>query len=415
MNAVPPSLRPAAGTTPPDDLRRLLGLPPAVWASAVLVAGLLFTAWVAHREWLDEHQRTQAAYAALADGSVLRLQAPLQDAASTLRAMQTVFLSNDHMDQQNFAQYTDNLRIAENRHGHVATVFARRRLDPKDPQRVAYPYELAAPLRGNESVIGLDIASQKPNLLALQRARDEDIPVISAPFPLRQFPHYPGHAALGVTVRLPVYSRGPIPVDVAERRRREIGALAISLRLEPLVREALHGQIFDRFQVSVRDLDAPRPTAFSILASLRCRRGRCIRGSWTSVADAGNCAAAEHGRPGRQRIRTTMVAGMTISLLLSLLLWSISTTRRRAVMMGQGMSERFSESEARFRTLNELLPALVLLADGATDASSTPTRPRANGWATPAGPFGGCSPIRYGDEPSGPATMVKAGTAWRSR
>ena len=28
------------------------------------------------------------------------------------------------------------------------------------------------------------------------------------------------------------------------------------------------------------------------------------------------------------------------------------------------MSERFGESEARFRTLNELLPALVLLADG---------------------------------------------------
>ncbi len=365
MNAASPPLRPAAGATPPDDLRRLLGLPPAVWASAVLVAGLLFTAWVAHREWLDEHHRTQAAYAALADSSVLRLQAPLQDAASTLRAMQTVFLSNDHMDQQKFAQYTDNLRITENQHGHVATVFARRRLDPKDPQRVAYPYELAAPLRGNESVIGLDIASQKPNLLALQRARDEDIPVISAPFPLRQFQHYPGHAALGVTVRLPVYSRGPIPVDVAERRGREIGALAISLRLEPLVREALHGQIFDRFQVSVRDMDAPQADGFfdsgvpyvadeaahTRILEFGGRRWQLQLRPRAAVLDA-------------TRVRTVIVAGVTISLLLSLLLWSLSTTRRRAVKMGQRMSERFGESEARFRKLNELLPALVLLADG---------------------------------------------------
>jgi diguanylate cyclase (GGDEF)-like protein/PAS domain S-box-containing protein len=365
VNAVSPSSQSSAGGTTADEVPRRLGTPPAVWAMAVLVAGLLFTAWVAHRVWLDERERTQAAYAALADGSALRLRAPLEKAAAVLRAMQTVFLSNDHMDQRKFEQYSENLRISAKHPGYVATVFARRQPDPNDPQRVAYPYELAAPLRGNESLIGFDIAAQKPNLLALERARDADVPVISAPFALRQFEQYSGPATLGVTVRLPVYSRGPIPVDVAERRSREIGALAISLRLEPLVYEALGSSVLDRFQVRIRDLDAPQTedffdsgTPFMADAAVQTR-----------TLDFGGRHWQMQLRPRVQvldatRVRTVIGAGIAISLLLSLLLWSLSTTRRRAVRMGQRMSERFRESEARFRTLNELLPALVLLADG---------------------------------------------------
>ncbi|MGH8026198.1 MAG: bifunctional diguanylate cyclase/phosphodiesterase [Pseudoxanthomonas sp.] len=365
MSAVSPSPQPPAGVSPPDDIQRLLGLPPAVWATAVLVAGLLFTAWVAHREWQDERERAQTAYAALADASVLRLQAPLQDAADGLRAMQTVFLSNDRMDQRSFEQYSENLRVSKTQPGYVATVFARRRTDPNDPQRVAYPYELASPLRGNESLIGFDIAAQKPNLLALQRARDEDTPIISAPFALRQFKQYASPAALGVTVRLPVYSRGPIPADVAERRRREIGALAVSLRLEPLVYEALGSTVLDRSQVRIRDLGAPQAEGFfdsdpSFIADAAVQ---------TRVLDFGGRRWQLQLRPrvavlDTTRVRNVVGAGVIMSLLLSLLLWSLSTTRRRAVKMGQRMSDRFRESEARFRTLNELLPALVLLADG---------------------------------------------------
>lgn len=343
---------------------RRLGLPPAVWALAVLVVGLLFTAWLARREWLDERASAQAAYAASADASLVRLRAPLEDAAAVLRAMQTVFLSNDHMDQPQFEEYSENLRIPEAQPGYVATVFARRQSDPDDPQHVAYPYALVSPWRGNESLIGFDIARQKPNLLALQRARDADTPIISAPFALRQFKQYSGPAALGVTVRLPVYSRGPIPADVAERRSREIGALAISLRLEPLVYEALGSAAMERFQVRLRDLDAPQTGGFfdsgtSFITDTAVQ---------TRTLEFGGRRWEMQLRPrvsavNTTRVRNLSVAGTTISVLLAALLWSLSTTRRRAVRMGQRMSERFRESEARFRTLNELLPALVLLAD----------------------------------------------------
>src|SRR3546814_1451296 len=54
--------------------------------------------------------------------------------------------------------------------------------------------------------------------------------------------------------------------------------------------------------------------------------------------------------------------GTVASLLLALLLWSAATMRRRAVTLGRQLAERYRESEERFRTLNDLLPALVLMA-----------------------------------------------------
>src|SRR3546814_12494335 len=57
-------------------------------------------------------------------------------------------------------------------------------------------------------------------------------------FPLRQ-PVDNAHDAMGVVVRLPVYSSGPRPSDVAQRRAREIGALGISMRVRPMLLAAL--------------------------------------------------------------------------------------------------------------------------------------------------------------------------------
>jgi diguanylate cyclase (GGDEF)-like protein len=57
-------------------------------------------------------------------------------------------------------------------------------------------------------------------------------------------------------------------------------------------------------------------------------------------------------------------AGLLASTLLALLVWSVANTRRRALELGWRMSRRYRDSEQRFRTLNDLLPALVLLARG---------------------------------------------------
>ena len=197
----------AAPEASPGD--RLRASP--AWALLVLVVGLLFTAELARREWRAAQHRAEVMQQALADAAQARAQAPLDAAAQALRAMQTVFLSNDHMDQALFAQYQANLRTRERVPGLVATVFARRDPAAGSDGHVGYRYEFAWPLRGNEALLGMDIATQPQNLAALHRARDADAPSISAPFPLLQFPGDDAAAARGVTVRLPVYSQGPTP------------------------------------------------------------------------------------------------------------------------------------------------------------------------------------------------------------
>lgn len=67
-------------------------------------------------------------------------------------------------------------------------------------------------------------------------------------------------------------------------------------------------------------------------------------------------------RPDIGKVYAIAIAGLLISVLLSLLLWSLARTHHHAIVLAKRMSARFSESEARFRTLNELLPVLVLLA-----------------------------------------------------
>ncbi|RYZ71426.1 MAG: diguanylate cyclase, partial [Lysobacteraceae bacterium] len=348
---------------PRDEERSLQGLPPWAWALAALLVGFLFTSWVAQREWRDAKARANAAHEVAADQSVQHLQAQLAAADALLRAMQTIFLANDRMDQNQYSEYTDNLRLRTRLPGHVATAFARRQVDPEHPGRVTYRYQLIAPLAGNQALVGFDMAGQAENLAALHSARDADAATASSPFVLRQLSKR-GKPIPGITVRLPVYSRGPIPATVEERRAREIGALAVSLKLEALVHDGLPVQAMERFRVRVRDLDAAGAEAFFDSGS-------------TTAADAPTFVRRlEFGGRAWQlelqprpagldtgRLRTVAIAGVVISCLVGLLLWSLASTRRRALALGRRMSARFGESEARFRALNELLPALVLLAD----------------------------------------------------
>lgn len=341
------------------DALRASRLAPAGWALLVLLAGLLCTAEGVRRQYARVQAEAQAMHRSMASSAQERLRVDLDRAAQALRAMQTVFLGSDRVDQAIFDRYQQNLRANERMRGHVVTAFARRHPGP------SYPYELVTPLDGNRPLLGFDIAHQEENLIALERARDTDTAAMSAPFPLMQFAGEPGGPVLGVTLRLPVYSHGRAPATVAERRQREIGALAISLRLRPMVEKALEGRILEFMLVRLRDPDMPGDRGLIYAsdpdavphedAELRMidfggRRWELLMWPRPDKVDYASVA-------------TVGLVGGLITLLLSLLLWTIANTRRRAVELGQRMGERFGESEARFRALNELLPALVLLAD----------------------------------------------------
>ncbi|KAF1701454.1 bifunctional diguanylate cyclase/phosphodiesterase [Pseudoxanthomonas suwonensis] len=349
---------PTRGRSGDAETLRAPRLAPRTWALLVLAGGLLCTAEAARRELAAVEADARVMHESMADTAREQMAKDLGRAAFILRAMQTVLLGNDQIDQAVFDRYQRNLRLSDRLRGHVVTAFARRHPGP------SYPYELVSPLEGNEVLLGFDAATQPENRRALELARDTDTIAMSAPIPLVQFQDGE-HPGMGVIVRLPVYSHGSAPTTLEERRQRELGALAISLRVAPMLQGVLDGRIRELMQAQVRDLDLPgdglvyatddpgaRPPADAQrrLVEFGGRRWELVM--WP--------------RPGAtsySSVVTTAVAGTVISLLLALLLGTLAYNRRRAVELGLRMGERFGESEARFQVLNELLPALVLLAD----------------------------------------------------
>ncbi|HVR82140.1 MAG TPA: EAL domain-containing protein [Luteimonas sp.] len=342
----------------PAEQSVLLGLPAWVWALLGLLMGFATTGFVVLLERHNLRDEASLQFSQIARRSELQVERQLETSGLLLRAMQTAFFV-DNLGQQRFLSIHDNLRPEQRVPSLVATGFARR-LRAADGS-LHYRYEWVAPIAGNAILIGFDIASQPVNLRALERARDTDLPVMSAPFRLLQ-PAADPRDADGVVMRLPVYVAGPVPVTVAERRRRELGALATSMRLRPLLLAALPEDALQRFHVRVYDVTVGKRLLFDsgtrAIAGARSYGGEITFGErrWQlqlQPRDQGYDASA---------LWLFGLGGLLASLLLASLLWSVAATRLRAVSLGRQMSLRYRESEQRFRTLNDLLPALVLMA-----------------------------------------------------
>ncbi len=339
------------------------GVSPLIWALCGLLFGLACTVLLGVREWRDLHQRGMEAERNLADAGVSQLHMPLERAASILRAMQTLFLANDDMDQAQFEQYYERLLSTREPGPYTSLAFASRHaIGGSASPTLAYRYAMVSPYQANTSLLGFDMVTQKANLAALRSARDSDSVVMSAPFVLRQNAQ-PGQSPLGVTLRLPVYSNGPTPTTIEQRRLREIGALAVGIRLQPLVEAALSPSVMDGFRVRISDAAAGAAPFYDSNTDTSTDHPALVR---TLVFGGRQWRVEMLPRPQPMEwgsLPSILIGGGIISLLLSALLWSLAVTRRKALALGAQMSARYRESERRFRTLNELLPALVLLAD----------------------------------------------------
>jgi diguanylate cyclase (GGDEF)-like protein len=350
----------------------LLGLPAWAWALIGLLLGLAATTAGLQLERRSLQAQAHLQLAQVAKRSVSRIQYQFETSALLLRAMQSAYSLVDDIDQTRFEGISENLRGQPLSSGLVAMAFARRQAAVGQPR---YLYERIAPLSANAGLFGFDASAQPANLAALEHARDTDRPVMSAAFELLQRVS-DRRDALGIVVRLPVYSPGPAPATVAERRQRETGALAVSMRIRPMLLGALPGEALRDYRVRIHDItDAVPRLLYDSGANQVQTSGRAKQesrnthsGTGTGIVSFGErrwqIALQPLGRTYGEAGLLWVVAlsGGMASLLLAGLLWSVATTRRRAVRIGRQMSARYRESEVRFRSVNDLLPALVLLA-----------------------------------------------------
>lgn len=344
-----------------------LGQPAWLWSLGALLFGLSLTVAGAlfHHSTLARSE--QVRLDRLAERSFDAIESKLQTCGMLVRSVQALFLSSEEVTAAEFQSMYDNLRPREQFPSLQAIAFAERIVDEASGAD-RYLTVLVAPESGNRGLIGLDIVTQPANLAAAQFARDSDRPVMSAAFQLVQRAGMPGPND-GVTIRLPVFSAGPQPRDVAERRAREIGSLAASFRVSSLIEEALAKDTLDRFLIRVVDVDAggerllygDEAATFSVAPTPGdggfSRRIAYGGRTWLVQAQARPSNDAAGWLPW-----LTVGIGALASLLLAMLAWALAGTRARALALARDMAAQFRESEERFRALNDLLPALVLLA-----------------------------------------------------
>src|SRR5690606_27048753 len=157
------------------------------------------------------------ALVAIAEGTPVALHSQLLACELMVRALQSLYLASNQVSPEEFGHVYENLRPRDVFPSLQAVAYARR-VPMADGDH--YITELVAPLEGNRGIVGLDVNTQPGNLAALLRSRDIDRAELSAPFRLQQTER-PGPAD-GVTLRLPVYSRGSPPANVSERRARTL-------------------------------------------------------------------------------------------------------------------------------------------------------------------------------------------------
>lgn len=350
-----------------------LGQPTWLWSFGALVVGLLLSAVAAalHADALERSQGQRLER--LADSSFEAVEAQLQTCGLLVRSVQALFLASDSVTSEEFEAIYANLRPREQFPSLQAMAYAERGDRPSPGAapdgREHYLTILVAPMSGNQVLLGLDVATQPANLAAARFARDADRPVMSAPFQLIQRAGMPGPND-GVTIRLPVFSAGPPPRDLAERRAREIGSLAASFRVGRLISDALPTETQESFHVRVIDVTGgARLPLFDDGAGEAAPAGAAVESAVYSreIAYGGRTWRIEAtprlvADPSGWLPALTFGIGVLASLLLATLAWSIAGTRARALALASDMAAQYRQSEERFRALNELLPALVMLA-----------------------------------------------------
>lgn len=361
------SIRPAQSPLPVVAADGTAVRPPrgswtGVWVLLTVLLGVGLTLLLHHQQRVRQQAADRAAMQQLADKNYAALQARMASSELLMRAVQTLYIASDDVTEADFEHFYENLHPRNLFPSLVALAYAQREIGPDSKER--YIIRRVQPRSGNERLLGLDISGQAHNLAALVAARDSDQSSLSAPFELVQT-DAAGRPILGVTLRLPIYSEGTPPVSAAERSARLVGSIAASFRVSEWVGSAFTPDALQRLHIEVSDVtDVPQPLFNSEPA--------------VAIAGDGDFTRDLHygGRVWRVTMRyrpspqpafgwsqSLLPSGLLITLLLALLVWSVAGTQRRAVELGWRMSRRYRESEERFRALNELLPALVVLAD----------------------------------------------------
>ena len=232
-----------------------------------------------------------------------------------------------------------------------------RRIQPPGVRAEYLVLHFVEPLARNQAGLGLDLFADALRRRSIERARDSGSLVASPPFVLVSAPD----AGKAVALRLPVF-RGGAPLDSLEARRRAFaGVVSVTFLIGDLAEDAVSRHASLPLRAAIREggellydsaAGAPLGDVLSSQAALQVGDR-----TWQLEFSA---PLQRFRSPGSAALPWLALAGgLLISALLSGLVGSLATSRRRAQRIAASITEDLRKSEAQLAESQQRTQKLI--------------------------------------------------------
>lgn len=376
-----PTARPAAQ----QQASRVRFMP---WVVLALSFALTFTVWQLTRSATQERFQDRFSY------RVDEVEAALSSHISAYELMLLggagLFSVADRVSPAEWRTYVERLQLQSNYpgilgvgvswrvpSGQLSEFAAQMRAQGQSNFRV-WPRGQGAPYTSiiyleplnwrNQRAIGYDMFSEPVRRAAMEQARDTAQTSVSGKVKLVQETKHDVQA--GFVMYVPLYRRGAAVDTVAARREALRGYVYGPFRVEDLVRGIFQGrldevglEIYDGTDISAASLmfrsdtlnELTQPPALQAVRQLDVK-GHTWTLRFTALPPLFNTGAYSPSS-------IVLLAGLAISLLVFLAVWSLVRTRARALSLASSMTTALRERNERLREITATLGEGVVVQD----------------------------------------------------
>jgi len=253
---------------------------PFLTALAVLVGVSIPVFWTWQQ--MDEHQQRESQRRFELDVQAIGelVEERMRGYEMALRGVSSAFVGTGQMTWAQWDATLDQLRVHEMYPGISSVAWSRRvwadqrdeflarhhadgqagfRVFPAGPRERYQPIEYIGPLNDRtRAALGLDLLTQSPQRVAIQRAMDSGMATLSMPL-ADLYPISPeNEVRMGVFMYFPVYRVGASLSTAEERFDAFVGMSSVAFRGQEIA-ESIFGPLLQLFVIGARDMDANLP------------------------------------------------------------------------------------------------------------------------------------------------------------
>ncbi|MCW5605186.1 MAG: CHASE domain-containing protein [Burkholderiales bacterium] len=355
-----------------NDRIEHLSHPLAILVTLTLALGLTYTGWQSAVDGTTNEARSR--FEARASRVSDILSGRMLDYEQVLRGAGGLFAASASVERETWRAYIASLRIEKAYPGIQALAFARRvhagdragherdvrnegfpayAIHPEGNRDEYFPTVFIEPFEGrNLRAFGYDTFSEPVRRATMERARDTGNAALSERLTLVQ--ENGGDAQPGILMYLPVYDR-VTAADTEQRRQAGlIGYVIAAFRMDDLMRGLMREDPGIRLQI--HDDGTPSQPGTVLYDSLRTAAGSAgshlPRFSAARVVQINDrqwllqveSLPAFEATVSRAMPRIVLVSGIVISLMLTVIIWSLSSLRQRATALARRMTGELRES-----------------------------------------------------------------------